>query len=460
VVISIHCLSTNITYQWFHALIVLLHQPTLLHSFGGTIQQLYPNSRPLAMSSAKTIADIASFSELMDSKSFVGNPFTSQPMYIAACAFLMESAYYASPDSKSGISPQPLLANQSSGFVMPNVGLASGSEQRSIGATQHHLLAKSAKDNYQKCYKALKALEMYWDGTKYILTVLDQKAKGIVDPLLYTAEEAGDAPVQPLTTRKRERPTASDTTLNLESQATPDVAPSTEGRLPRLDPSQGAYTSISFPPWTYLLILLFPAIGWALTNAADPHNPNLSVLYQNPAAHTSSTPNKPTLPSQYSHGYPNAGQNANTYSQPVESPRHIQTTRSPPILSVHDIPASEANPYLGLNASYPNTDSRNAPSQSSSTYNQSLPPSQLGTAAPEFHYQIPPGPNGHQPSDYYHPGFHSSANDVLIESQNIDMNMLHDPGNLPFLNGDGLAWLEYLPPDVASLFGEHPQYPS
>ena len=244
VIIVLHCVSTNITYQWFHALIVLLHQPTLLHSFGGTIQQLYPNSRPLAMSSAKTIADIASFSELMDSKSFVGNPFTSQPMYIAACAFLMESAYYASPDSKSGISPQPLLANQSSGFVMPNMGLANGSEQRSIGATQHHLLAKSAKDNYQKCYKALKALEMYWDGTKYILTVLDQKAKGIVDPLLYTAEEVGDAPVQSLATRKRQRQPSSDVPLNSDSQATADVAPSTEGRLARLDPSQGANASI------------------------------------------------------------------------------------------------------------------------------------------------------------------------------------------------------------------------
>lgn len=64
-------------------------------------------------------------------------------------------------------------------------------------------------------------------------------------------------------------------------------------------------------------------------------------------------------------------------------------------------------------------------------------------------------------TDDYHLEFQSSANDVLIESQNIDMNMLHDPGNLPFaFNGDSLQWLEYLPPDVASLFGEHPHYPS
>lgn len=54
---------------------------------------------------------------------------------------------------------------------------------------KHGLLAAAAKENYQRCYKALKSLETYWAGIKYILTVLDQKAKGIWDPLLYTAEE-------------------------------------------------------------------------------------------------------------------------------------------------------------------------------------------------------------------------------------------------------------------------------
>jgi hypothetical protein len=140
------------------------------------------------MSSAKTIADILSFSELVDGKSFIGNPFTSQPMYIAACAFLMESAYYSSPSSRSATPPpQPLLASQSSGFVMPSMDLSNGSERNSTA--KHILLASAAKENYQRCYKALKALDAYWEGTRYILTVLDQKAKGIVDPLLYTAED-------------------------------------------------------------------------------------------------------------------------------------------------------------------------------------------------------------------------------------------------------------------------------
>lgn len=61
---------------WFHTLIVLLHQPTLLKTFEGNIQPLSTNSRELSMSSAKTVADILAFTELIDSKTGISNPFT------------------------------------------------------------------------------------------------------------------------------------------------------------------------------------------------------------------------------------------------------------------------------------------------------------------------------------------------------------------------------------------------
>jgi hypothetical protein len=223
---------------WFHTLIVLLHQPTLLNSFGGSIQHLYPNSRELSMSSAKTIADILSFSELVDGKSFIGNPFTSQPMYIAACAFLMESTYYSSPCSRSGSPPsQPLLANQTSGFVMPNLDPSSGPERKPTA--KHILLSSAAKENYQRCYKALKALETYWKGTKYILTVLDQKAKGIVDPLLYTEEEmegVAEIPsVQPFAAPGWGRTDAPRGAFNGSDES----ALTSEIRSPKVDASQG-----------------------------------------------------------------------------------------------------------------------------------------------------------------------------------------------------------------------------
>lgn len=69
-------------HVWFHALIVLLHQPTLLKPFEATPQSLSTNSRELSMSSAKTIADILSFAELIDAKSGMGNPFTRYELQI------------------------------------------------------------------------------------------------------------------------------------------------------------------------------------------------------------------------------------------------------------------------------------------------------------------------------------------------------------------------------------------
>src|SRR5690606_21543553 len=124
--------------------------------------QLLPNSRELSMSSAKTIADILAFAELIDSRSFVGNPFTSQPIYIAACAFLMESVVNASKPVSPTPSPRPSLTRQ------PGEGRLS--ESRS--SNKHSLLTSAANQNYQRCYNALVQLHKHWGGVKYILTAL------------------------------------------------------------------------------------------------------------------------------------------------------------------------------------------------------------------------------------------------------------------------------------------------
>lgn len=216
---------------WFHTLIVLLHRPTLLIAFEGRVQELFPKSRELSMSSAKTISDILTFAELIDPRAVSGNPFTSQPIYIAACAFLQESAThsFSNPTSRSSSPPNSGELSTFDAMMLASLESASARDMRpptaSLGSPagssdtivagcgddlpseskqksgvedcshsqkmsqKHALLAQSAYENYQGCYKALKGLETYWEGVKYILTVLDQKAKGIVDPLLYTVEE-------------------------------------------------------------------------------------------------------------------------------------------------------------------------------------------------------------------------------------------------------------------------------
>lgn len=448
---------------WFHTLIVLLHQPTLLNSFGGSIQHLYPNSRELSMSSAKTIADILSFSELVDGKSFIGNPFTSQPMYIAACAFLMESTYYSSPSSRPGSPPcQPLLANQTSGFVMPNLDPSSGTERKPTA--KHILLSSAAKENYQRCYKALKALETYWEGTKYILTVLDQKAKGIVDPLLYTEEEmegtAEPPSLQPFATPGWRQPS---TSVGVTGGSDESVTGS-EARSPRIDPSQ--------------------AIGWALTGATNSSQPNLSVLYQMPAAQPDSVPNKPAYSSQYSHSYPSlpmqssTGANSGSYSQSLEPSRTTTATSGSPITagpgkysplaSSGRASTSDASLLLGLNTSYSTSAPR--PPHSHPAYNPSLTASssRLDAETSTYSYNTTSGGNGQpagsthivsRPSQMHGAGPH--VGDVFIESQDIDMASLQQQDQFPFtFSGEILPWLEYLPQDVLNYFGDHPNYPS
>lgn len=208
---------------WFHALIVILHQPTLLKTFAGRMLQLFPNSQQLSMSSAKTIADILSYSQLMDGKASLGNPFTSQPIYIAACAFLRETAEQtatSNAQSRAG-SPNRLAVKSINSEGSPtstgpsHEASRQASSMPSINATEvhdarqtssanerstlakHTLLATAASQHYQLCYKALQSLEAYWAGTKYILTVLDQKFEGVGDPLLYTAEEGESSMEQP-----------------------------------------------------------------------------------------------------------------------------------------------------------------------------------------------------------------------------------------------------------------------
>ncbi|KAL2024293.1 hypothetical protein VTK56DRAFT_8775 [Thermocarpiscus australiensis] len=220
---------------WFHALIIVLHQPTLLtplHNLKPT--QLLPNSRELSMSSAKTIADILAFAELIDPKSFIGNPFTSQPIYIAACAFLMESvANTSEPPSRE---TSPSLDTECDRLKPP---MERHTSNHDIRPMKHSLLASAANSNYQRCYNSLKQLEQYWGGVRYILSALDQKSKGIWDCETFTNEEYEAM-------RRSRRGSFS--------------------RLPRFDHP----ASPNVPP-----------IAYSLTGTTNSPNSNLTVLFQN-----------------------------------------------------------------------------------------------------------------------------------------------------------------------------------
>jgi hypothetical protein len=278
--------STNfvLLHFWFHTLIMLVHQPMLMHSFAGPIQQLLPNSRELSMSSAKTIADILSFAELIDPKSFIGNPFTSQPMYIAATAFLMESANInASVPMSREATPTRNMAHGNHGSPQSHNGprrISGPSDNNQPGKHTYH----AANQNYQVCYKALQQLQTYWAGTTYILTVLDQKAEGIWDPETYTSEEMESTKVpRPGIPQdwKRRLPTGLPT--GPFSLGSPGMK-SNLGLSPKTDGSRSPMLDSSHP------------IGWSLTGTTNSPSSNLAFLYQSMNGESASPAPSASLP--------------------------------------------------------------------------------------------------------------------------------------------------------------------
>lgn len=224
-------------HVWFHALMIILHQP-LLTAFGSRHPQLHPHSHELAMSSAKTIADILALAELIDPNSYIGSPFTSQPMYIAACAFLRETAANTSQPASRATSPPGTKHNVGYGAN----GVNGRSNTNSDKTSKHSLLAEAASQNYQRCYKSLQQLNTYWHGVNYILVALDHRSKGIWDCETYTAEE-------------------------YESTKLPR-RPDSLANFPRLDNPSSPQPSV-------------PPIAWSLTGTTNSPNSSLTLLYQN-----------------------------------------------------------------------------------------------------------------------------------------------------------------------------------
>jgi len=441
-----HGTNFILLHFWFHTLIVLLHQPTLLHSFEGRIQQLFPDSRELSMSSAKTIADILAFAELIDVKSFIGNPFTSQPMYVAACAFLAEAAAHTSQPPSRATSPPStgsLPTKVKSEFLSERMV----SEQKAASA-RHTLLATAANQNYQRCYKALKTLDSYWAGCRYILTALDQKAKGLMDPILFTAEDIdGEMPsTEPsFTTPGWRRSTSLSASLGAYG-----------GAFNRLQGLKALESGMSFSP----KMDLSQVIGWSLTGTANSPAPNLSVLYPNAGGDEGGT--VPTGPQGRDMAARNqrfaglgTGQTGNIRSVPAttspnmipvgfESSKMAQTSNRLSNLPYDPVSTAEADLLLGLHSPYA-SDSTSQPmmvqgssAQAQNTHAYDYLSSQ--TAASSLQQQ--------PFMDFQN----QSYNNMMIESQDIDMS--GQQLNFNFPGGDMIPWLEYLPQDVLNYFGE------
>lgn len=187
-------------------------------------------------------------------------------------------------------------------------------------------------------------------------------------------------------------------------------------------------------------------------------------------------------PSQYSHSYPAVSLQAqvpHTTSRlgPEGLPSYSSTNPPRPSTlaaeagkfsgsAAEGVSTTDADLLLGLNASYSQPGSRvsrNPPA----TYAQNLEPPNVGVSS-SYHYAPSSGhggtdqtPTNHNANDHLSPGASTQIGDMMIETQDIDMNALQNQDAFPFsFNGELLPWLEYLPQDVLNYFGDHQSYNS
>ncbi|KAI7978451.1 hypothetical protein EIK77_006141 [Talaromyces pinophilus] len=146
-------------------------------------------------------------------------------------------------------------------------------------------------------------------------------------------------------------------------------------------------------------------------------------------------------------------QTSHSYSQSMPTyPSHPITNSnilSPPV------PKFSGPGNNNIIASNPYATTGTGPSHA--VYSSALTPSQIASAytfsstsyQPHHHQQEP-----HQPfsAHQYAP---SHLSDTLIESQDIDMAAFHNQAEFPFIfSNDFNPYLEYLPPDVITYFGD------
>lgn len=183
-----------------------------------------------------------------------------------------------------------------------------------------------------------------------------------------------------------------------------------------------------------------PAPPTTSSHATNPPYPQMTNPYQSPMVNISSQNN--------------AGQ--------------IPATHKYTPMTTGAVSTSDANLLLGLGSPFQNSNSLPSPSarvkfekdmasqqQSNNRSTSGYPYHSASLGQPEMSSHDQNMTNQHM----FSTGVNLQGADMMIESQDIDMNALQNPNAFPFsFNGDLIPYLEYLPQDVLSYFGEHQTY--
>ncbi|KAG8928943.1 hypothetical protein FRC01_005150 [Tulasnella sp. 417] len=134
----------------FHSVITLLHRPSLLQRFTPAVALPLANSIDMSRSSARSLVDMVSLADEVDSDSLIANPFLDLPILTAARSFLAEREFLAKPPEN--MSPMMVL-----------------------------LMRQWSETSLDRCKDALKKMSKFWGGVGCVKRILDQQSAGDLD---------------------------------------------------------------------------------------------------------------------------------------------------------------------------------------------------------------------------------------------------------------------------------------
>lgn len=185
---------------------------------------------------------------------------------------------------------------------------------------------------------------------------------------------------------------------------------------------------------------------------------------------------KPTHPSQYSHSYPTLPVQANAAQGPAASfnavaPPHTHgeagaaalASTNPKYTPVPRTVGTGSPYFMSMNSPFPESSTRAA---APAGYAPNLPSTQIeSNTSSAYGYAVSSAAAEHPshahmgPRNDLHTPLNAGTGGMMIESHDVDMNTLQQQESFPFSNGEILPWLEYLPQDVLSFFGENHNFP-
>ncbi|WVQ95649.1 hypothetical protein IAU59_002747 [Kwoniella sp. CBS 9459] len=142
-------------HLWANAVLALIYHPELLKSPSGIETPLNKSMNrnvQLSLASSRQICECMVFADLVDATSYTSAPYLTQPLFVAAMAFIHE---------------------------MRSLTIASEGNGTGEGANPNPtdiLMLSMARQNFQALLNASQRMEEYWAGANYVVNILEKRS--------------------------------------------------------------------------------------------------------------------------------------------------------------------------------------------------------------------------------------------------------------------------------------------